>query len=129
MLFDYAGSSSPAATVQSLLTASSHGELWDVGKSMDLTTATSGLTLGWSDNGSSAVTVMATYPGDFNLDGVVNAADLNIWFTVGFTGSTSPAANKARRQPLKAFLAAIMPATAGHVFHGGPNIWTRPRRL
>ena len=40
---------------------------------------TTGLTLGWFDNGSGAVTVMPTYAGDFNLDGVVNDADLAIW--------------------------------------------------
>jgi hypothetical protein len=37
------------------------------------------LTLGWFDDGSSAVTVMATYAGDFNLDGVADSADLDIW--------------------------------------------------
>ena len=30
------------------------------------------MTLGWFDDGSSKVTVMATYAGDFNLDGVVD---------------------------------------------------------
>ena len=34
------------------------------------------------------VTVMATYPGDFNLDGVVNAQDEAILFANVFTGST-----------------------------------------
>ena len=80
MVFDYAGGSSPAATIQGLLNASYDGGLWDVGQFRDSTVATTGLTLGWLDNESSAVTVMATYPGDFNLDGVVNSADLDIWF-------------------------------------------------
>jgi fibronectin-binding autotransporter adhesin len=80
MLFDYTGSASPAATVRSLLTASSHGGQWDVGQFMDTTAATSGLTLGWADDCSTAVAVMATYPGDFNLDGMVNGADLDLWF-------------------------------------------------
>ena len=31
---------------------------------------------------------MATYPGDFNLDGVVDNLDRNIWFANAFTGST-----------------------------------------
>jgi hypothetical protein len=32
--------------------------------------------------------VMATYPGDFNLDGVVNHLDTAIWFAGAWTGTT-----------------------------------------
>ena len=31
---------------------------------------------------------MATYPGDFNLDGVVDDKDRAIWFANAFTGTT-----------------------------------------
>ena len=31
---------------------------------------------------------MATYPGDFNLDGVVDDLDRQIWFANAFTGTT-----------------------------------------
>ena len=79
LVFDYNGAASPAATIQSLLTASCDGGLWDIGQFRDSTAASSGLTLGWFDDGSSKVTVMATYAGDFNLDGVVNDLDLDIW--------------------------------------------------
>ena len=80
VIFDYAGGSDPAATIRSLLTANYDGGLWDVGKFTDSTAASSGLTLGCLDNPAmQKVTVMATYPGDFNLDGVVDDLDLNIW--------------------------------------------------
>jgi autotransporter-associated beta strand protein len=88
MVFDYAGVSDPATTIQSLLTASYHGGLWDVGQFKNSTAATTGLTLGWLDNGSSAVTVMATYAGDFNLDGVADGLDRDIWFANAFSGTT-----------------------------------------
>ena len=35
--------------------------------------------MGWFDDGSGKVTVMPTYAGDFNLDGVVDDADRDIW--------------------------------------------------
>jgi fibronectin-binding autotransporter adhesin len=79
MVFDYNGVTSPGTTILSLLTASCHGGLWDVGQFRDSTAVASGLMLGWFDNGSSAVTVMATYAGDFNLDGSVDLTDLNVW--------------------------------------------------
>jgi hypothetical protein len=94
LVFDYNGSSSPAATIESLLTASYHGGLWNVGQFKDSTEATTGLTLGWADDGTSAVTVMATIPGDFNLDGVVNQNDLDI-LSVGFGIGTTWAAGDA----------------------------------
>jgi autotransporter-associated beta strand protein len=79
MIFDYVGGSDPAAAILDLLTGSYHGALWDVGQFRDSTTTSTGLTLGWLDNATSqTVTVMATYPGDFNLDGIVNATDMSI---------------------------------------------------
>ena len=77
--FDYNGALSPAATIQSLLSSSRHGGLWDIGQFRSSTAAGAGLTLGWFDDGSSKVTVMATYAGDFNLDGVVTNLDLDTW--------------------------------------------------
>jgi autotransporter-associated beta strand protein len=79
LVFDYNGVISPAATIQDLLSDSCDGGLWDTGKFRNSTAGASGLTLGWFDNGSSTVTVMATYAGDFNLDGVVDNADRDIW--------------------------------------------------
>ena len=82
LVFDYTGGSTPAATIQGLLTASyNHGQ-WNVGKLQDTTAVSSGLTLGWKDDGSAqAVTVMATYAADFNLDGSVTDLDQDVWMT------------------------------------------------
>jgi autotransporter-associated beta strand protein len=89
IIFDYAGGADPAATIQSLLKTSYDGGRWDVGQFRDSTAATTGLTLGCVDNTSSKqVTVMATYPGDFNLDGVVDNLDRSIWAANVFTGTT-----------------------------------------
>ena len=79
LAFDYNGPASPATTIESLLTSSYHTGLWDVGQFRSSTAVAAGLTLGWFDDGSSKVTVMATYAGDFNIDGVVDGLDLNIW--------------------------------------------------
>jgi hypothetical protein len=47
------------------------------------------MTLGCVDDPlGQAVTVVATYPGDFNLDGVVDAQDAAIWGANVFSGST-----------------------------------------
>jgi fibronectin-binding autotransporter adhesin len=79
LVFDYAGAANPAVTINALLTASCDGGTWDVGKFLSPTAAALGLTLGWLDDPvMQTVTVMATYPGDFNLDGVVNATDMDI---------------------------------------------------
>ena len=67
--------------IASLLSSSYHGGLWDLGQFHNSTAGVTGLTLGWIDDGSSKVTVMATYAGDFNVDGVVDGLDLNIWKT------------------------------------------------
>jgi fibronectin-binding autotransporter adhesin len=79
LVFDYASGSSTPAAIEDLLTASRGGGLWAAGPLRNSTAAATGMTLGWLDNGSGAVTVMATYPGDFNLDGVVNGPDLAVW--------------------------------------------------
>ena len=81
LAFDYNGAASPAAVIASLLSSSYHGGLWDLGQFHNSTAGVTGLTLGWIDDGSSKVTVMATYAGDFNVDGVVDGLDLNIWKT------------------------------------------------
>jgi T5SS/PEP-CTERM-associated repeat protein/autotransporter-associated beta strand protein len=75
LIFDYSGPS-PASTIQSLLAASYDAGAWDLGQFKTDTAA--GLTLGWADDGSSKVTVMATLPGDASLDGSVNLGDLGI---------------------------------------------------
>jgi autotransporter-associated beta strand protein len=83
MVFDYTGTS-PASTIKDLLDYSYHGDLygvgaWDRGKFRSTTAAATGLTLGWKDNGSNQVTVMATYAGDANVDGEVDGVDVDIW--------------------------------------------------
>ncbi len=86
---DYTGASDPAATVEGLLAASCDGGRWDVGQFRDSTALATGLTLGcYDDTSSRQVKVMATYPGDFNLDGVVDDKDRAIWFANAFTGTT-----------------------------------------
>ena len=88
IVFDYAVGADPAATIESLLAASCDGGLWDVGQFRDSTAATTGLTLGcFDDTAAHQVKVMATYPGDFNLDGVVDILDRAIWFANAFTGT------------------------------------------
>ena len=89
MVFDYAGSSDPMATIAGLLTASYDGGHWDVGQFRDSTALATGLTLGLLDDTTlDQVKVMATYPGDFNLDGVVDGQDMAIWFANAFSGTT-----------------------------------------
>jgi hypothetical protein len=47
------------------------------------------LTLAYvDDTATKQVEVIATYPGDFNLDGVVNSLDKAIWAANAFTGNT-----------------------------------------
>jgi autotransporter-associated beta strand protein len=89
IVFDYTGGDDPAATIRSLLKASYDGGRWDIGQFTDSTAAATGLTLGCIDNTrSKQVTIMATYPGDFNLDGVVDNLDRSIWFASAMTGTT-----------------------------------------
>jgi autotransporter-associated beta strand protein len=89
LVFDYAAGADPAATIRGLLAASWDGGRWDLGQLRDSTAATTGLTLGCLDDpATQTVTVMATYPGDFNLDGVVDDRDRVIWSANVFTGTT-----------------------------------------
>ncbi len=89
IVFDYAGGADPAATILNLLKASCDGGRWDVGKFRDSAASATGLTLGcFDDTATDQVKVMATYPGDFNLDGVVDSQDRAIWFANAFTGTT-----------------------------------------
>ena len=89
IVFDYTPGADPITTIQRLLTASYDGGHWDIGQFRDLTAAATGLTLGcFDDTSTSQVKVMATYPGDFNLDGVVDNLDKAIWFSHAFTGTT-----------------------------------------
>ena len=79
----------PVSTIKAMLTASCDGGRWDVGQFRDSTAATTGLTLGMVDNTTThQVTVMATYPGDFNLDGDVDKDDLAIFYAHAFTGTS-----------------------------------------
>jgi hypothetical protein len=72
-----------------LLTNSYDGGLWDTGLFKNSTASTTGLSLGWIDNPAmDTLTVMATYAGDLNLDGIVNDSDLNIWMTFAGSGTT-----------------------------------------
>ena len=89
IVFDYAGGADPVATIQGLLNASYDNGQWDVGQLRDTAATAMGLTLGCLDNPSThTVTVMATYPGDFNLDGVVDNLDRSIWTANAFSGTT-----------------------------------------
>jgi autotransporter-associated beta strand protein len=73
LVFDYAGSSSPAATILSLLTTA-HGNGFSSGQ-IRSSTATSARGLGWVDNGSAFTVAVALY-GDANLSGTVDFDDL-----------------------------------------------------
>jgi autotransporter-associated beta strand protein len=89
IVFDYTSGADPIATIQSLLKASCDGGHWDLGQFRDSTALATGLTLGCVDNtATDQVEVMATYPGDFNLDGVVDNKDRAIWFANAMTGTT-----------------------------------------
>ena len=71
-----------------LATSYQHNFAAGSAKIFSSTAAANGLTLGWADNGSNAVTVMATVPGDANLDGRVDINDLTVVLTsYGATGA------------------------------------------
>jgi len=96
MVFDFSAggtATDPAATILSDLTASyNHGvNAWTTGKFLSSTALANGTTLGWSDNTTSSpivrgtnvfpadsFTVMATLPGDANLDGTVDGTDYGL---------------------------------------------------
>ena len=80
LVFDYTGSTSPAATVRSLLAASfSAATTPGVMESGQLRSSTATLArgLGYVDDGAGKVTVLATLFGDADLDGGVSINDFN----------------------------------------------------
>ena len=88
LVLSYSGLS-PAITIASILAtgykqdfAAGSGEIFSS------TAATNGSTLGWADNGSNAIRIMATLPGDANLDGQVDINDLTIVLSNFGTTST-----------------------------------------
>ncbi len=76
MIFDYNGESTPALTIEGLLTTSYNGGDWDTGQFL-CSTADSVHGLGWADE-TVAERVVVQYPfyGDADLDGDVDLADL-----------------------------------------------------
>jgi autotransporter-associated beta strand protein len=89
LIFDYTGGTDPISAIKALLATSYDGGRWDTGQFRDSTAVDTGLTLGCLDDTSlHQVKVMATYPGDFNLDGVVDNKDRAIWFANAMTGTT-----------------------------------------
>jgi hypothetical protein len=88
IIFDYSGASSPIATILDLLADSYNAGHWNVGQFRNSTAQSTGLSLGCSDDGAGKATVMSTYPGDYNLDGVVNHLDLNVFMTNAGKGTT-----------------------------------------
>ena len=73
-VLDYTGGSSPVANVKSILTAGYAGG-FATGQIRSTTAAGAGKTLGYSDDGAGAVTVMYTLAGDANLNGTVDFND------------------------------------------------------
>jgi len=78
LVLDYTGGTTPASTVLSDLTASYAGApCFATGHIRSSTAAGSFTSLGWADNTTAkTVTVQRALPGDANLDGTVNSADL-----------------------------------------------------
>jgi hypothetical protein len=120
LVFDYNVGASPAATIQTLLAASYHGGLWDLGQFRNSTTGSTGLTLGWKDDGVSQVTVRATYAGDFNLDGAVNGLDYDIWEeNFGAPGATFPMGDANYNGAVNSMDYDLWEATMGRAPLGG----------
>ena len=89
LVFSYTGTS-PASFIQSILAKSYAGD-FAAGSALIYcsTAAANGWALGWADNGTNAVTVMPTLPGDANLDGRMDINDLTITLSnFGQTGMT-----------------------------------------
>ena len=89
LVFSYTGTL-PASFIQSILAKSYAGD-FAAGSALIYcsTAAANGWALGWADNGTNAVTVMPTLPGDANLDGRVDINDLTITLSnFGQTGMT-----------------------------------------
>jgi autotransporter-associated beta strand protein len=121
IVFDYASpSSDPYTTIQGLLTASYDGGKWDIGQFRDSQAVALGMTLGCLDDTTAQqVTVMATYPGDFNLDGVVDAKDEAIWAANVFTGTTWAQGNAKYAGVTNGLDADLMSASEGQPALGG----------
>ncbi|HEX3356606.1 MAG TPA: autotransporter-associated beta strand repeat-containing protein [Tepidisphaeraceae bacterium] len=79
LVYDYNGTTTPAATVATLLTNGyAQTTKFSSGLIHSSTATPTGLGLGWVDNtAASQVSVVQTYYGDANLDGTVNIADFN----------------------------------------------------
>jgi autotransporter-associated beta strand protein len=105
MQFVYGTGTDPlSTTIYPALVASYNGGVgsWTTGLFQSSTALANGTTLGWIDNTTSepivsgsnvfpadCVTVIATMPGDFNLDGAVDFADVDIWKSnLGVSGAT-----------------------------------------
>jgi hypothetical protein len=90
LVVSYGTGPNPAATLRAQLRSGAHGGLWDgtgVNSSFAAADARRATTLGFADNGS-AFTVMYTWYGDANLDGIVNGADRSMMSLAGTTWST-----------------------------------------
>ena len=75
VILDYAGSPTPASTVRGLLTTSRAANF--ASGQLRSTTATDKRGIGYADNGTGQVTLMATLYGDADLDGGVSINDFN----------------------------------------------------
>jgi fibronectin-binding autotransporter adhesin len=73
LTFDYTGASSPQPAVVSLLGASLAGGFVSTPLTVN---AGTGVQIGWTDDGSSNLTLQRALAGDANLDGAVNFDDL-----------------------------------------------------
>ena len=73
LTLSYAGNASPAAMVQAILAAAYAGQF--ASGTIRATTLGAGQTLGFADDGASTITILATLPGDADLNGVVNFSD------------------------------------------------------
>ncbi|HEX3356900.1 MAG TPA: PEP-CTERM sorting domain-containing protein, partial [Tepidisphaeraceae bacterium] len=96
LVYDYTGTTTPAATVAALLaTGFGQATKFSTGLIHSSTATATGLGLGWVDNtAASQVSVVQTYYGDANLDGVVNLLDLNAVATnFGTTGKVWTSGN------------------------------------
>jgi fibronectin-binding autotransporter adhesin len=84
MIFDYTSTSSPAATIQSILTTSFGSGF--VNGQIRTGVASTDHALGWLDDHASKVTVAYTYFGDANLDLTVDTVDFNL-LAANFSGA------------------------------------------